>query len=277
MFDTIIKLIEAERKAEAGLLNAYEASISKSPWIADYSLKGRVKRGKMRYYKVNRSTHKETYIRSENANEVEDLQLFAYKRKVIEIINQNLIAISIFLDSFKPITPSYIISLLAPCYRSVPIDSIYEPQQSATEWKREMEAEKSRARPYRPEKLTQKTIDGSYVRSRGEMLIYNYLSFLGVAFVYELPLRANGKIFHPDFTIYLPKSGKILIWEHCGMLYNLEYFTSQHDKLNEYADLGFSLGDNLIVTADKKDETFDMTIVKRMVDSFIIDEYFQAA
>lgn len=277
MFSTIIKLLESEQTAEARIMSSFEASINKSPWIADYSLKSRHQHGKLRYYKINRSTRKETYIKSENSHEVEDLQLYAYKRKAIEVINQNLTAISVFLANFKPITPAYILSLLAPCYRAVPLDNIYEPVQSAEEWKRNMEAKKSRARPHRPEGLTQKTVDGAYVRSRGEMLIYNYLLSLGIVFVYELPMYAGGKTFHPDFTIYLPRSGSVVIWEHWGLLFDLGYFTSQHDKFVAYADMGFNLGDNLIVTADKRDETFDMTIVKRMVDSFIIGEYYQAA
>lgn len=61
------------------------------------------------------------------------------------------------------------------------------------------------------------TVSGIMVRSKSEVIIANLLAENGVNFEYELPLRAEGQTYAPDFTI-VAADGKVFYWEHLGML-----------------------------------------------------------
>src|SRR5258707_1748015 len=79
--------------------------------------------------------------------------------------------------------------------------------------------------PYRPEGLIHRTSDGTPVRSKSEVIVYDVLASLGLSIKYELPLIAksgNLKDFRlPDFTSFY--QGQTWYWEHLGMLDKASY------------------------------------------------------
>lgn len=108
------------------------------------------------------------------------------------------------------------------------------------------------------------TVDGRRVRSKGETIIYNLLIYSGLDFDYEKMLRlrdneGNRKVIIPDFTIFLG-GGKKIYWEHMGMLNDNDYFSRQCEKIRLYHDNGITIGDNLILTADRADGTLNSEI-----------------
>ena len=79
-----------------------------------------------------------------------------------------------------------------------------------------------------------KTIDGNYVRSKSEVIICDLLAKSGMKYEYERLLEYEpGKVINPDFTITLD-DGRILFWEHIGMLGNEKYSEDWSNKMDIY-------------------------------------------
>lgn len=79
--------------------------------------------------------------------------------------------------------------------------------------------------PYRPEGLIHRTSDGTPVRSKSEVIVYDVLVSQGLSVEYEKALTGrdgNPKNFRlPDFTIH--HQGRTWYWEHLGLLHKASY------------------------------------------------------
>lgn len=79
-----------------------------------------------------------------------------------------------------------------------------------------------------------KSVDGTQVRSKSEVIICDLLASAGIVYEYERRLEyAPGKWINPDFTIYL-EDGTQKFWEHIGMLGNEDYDRNWSKKLKIY-------------------------------------------
>lgn len=72
---------------------------------------------------------------------------------------------------------------------------------------------------------------GFKVRSKSEAIIAELLTKNGLEIVYEPVLSINGRDYIPDFIIRNPRTGKIYIWEHFGMMDNPDYAFKSIQKL----------------------------------------------
>lgn len=122
-----------------------------------------------------------------------------------------------------------------------------------------------------PNKDAQKlylTLKGEYVRSKSEVIIANELFNHQILYEYEKPLTLKGypHPIYPDFTIYTPREGKTVYWEHSGLMNNPEYCSKWDWKLHLYAENGISVWQkNLIVTYESQPGDFSMgEIVQRI-------------
>lgn len=125
---------------------------------------------------------------------------------------------------------------------------------------------------YKPETHIHETMSGIYVRSKSEMIIANELTAYGIAFSYEPKmsfLTASGRKIYPDFVIQCP-DGYIFVWEHWGLLSDIDYCTNQVGKLNAYHENGFTIGQNLLITADDNKGGFNAQVVKQHIKNLIL-------
>ena len=118
------------------------------------------------------------------------------------------------------------------------------------------------------------TVDGSFVRSLGEVVIYNALLYNDVDFEYEKSLTLKSPNGHlnevfPDFTITVP-GGQVKYWEHVGMYSDENYRRKFNNKLLLYYENGIVPGSNLILTFSKKDNSVDSREIHRIIRSQII-------
>ncbi len=118
------------------------------------------------------------------------------------------------------------------------------------------------------ENLIHKTTTGVYVRSKSEATIAMFLAWKKVPFHYEELLQIGGVSFYPDFTIKHPTTGKIIYWEHFGMMDVPDYMRNAFAKMQVYAANGIVLGENLIATFETKQSPLDYEMVRRMVDYY---------
>lgn len=91
---------------------------------------------------------------------------------------------------------------------------------------------------YYSKNLIQKASDGTMLRSKSELLIYQTLLNKGFHPIYEKELIIDGVRKLPDFTIEDNDTGEIFYWEHLGMLSDPEYSHHWEEKKTWYYNHG---------------------------------------
>lgn len=124
------------------------------------------------------------------------------------------------------------------------------------------------ASPVKPDQLIHTTARGEKVRSKSEVIIANMLHQLDVDYKYEYPVEGKVGIKRPDFMVF-DKAGKMLLWEHLGMLSVPAYKESWDRKLEWYKDNGFIESENLFITTDAPDGSFDTTEVQLVAEQLL--------
>lgn len=109
---------------------------------------------------------------------------------------------------------------------------------------------------YKQEELKYETLSGIKVRSKSERMIANALYENDVVFIYEPVLKIRGRTIIPDFLI-LCDDGRIVIWEHFGLLNQEEYYLNAKDKIDLYGKIGYKQNYNLICTDEKDIQSKD--------------------
>lgn len=126
-----------------------------------------------------------------------------------------------------------------------------------------------------PKKHIHETAYGGLVRSKSETIIANALYSYGIPFHYEerFPIpNENGNYYYPDFTILLPEKG-FLIWEHLGLLKDLDYCVSNAQKLHTYQQNNVVIGRNLILTQDDNQGNCSSSITYQIINDFILPHF----
>lgn len=122
------------------------------------------------------------------------------------------------------------------------------------------------------ENLTNKTIENYYVRSKAERDIANALFMNNIDYQYECPIEIAGVIYHPDFKIIHPKTGKIYYWEHCGIMDDDRYRDTLYNKLKVYGTVGIMPPVNLILTYEIKTIPLGTEEIQQIIDKFFFDD-----
>lgn len=122
---------------------------------------------------------------------------------------------------------------------------------------------------YKVENKKHITSRGLYVRSKSEVLIAEKLYQHSIPFHYEEVIHDNEMLLVPDFTIKR-SDGKIIIWEHMGMMTNKNYRSHQKKKLEQYESLGYVPWDNLIITYDNEEGMIDLRVVESEIQNKLL-------
>lgn len=120
--------------------------------------------------------------------------------------------------------------------------------------------------PYMRENLRFETAAGIMVRSKSERFIADFLYSKSILFQYEPRMQIGEKLMFPDFVLLRPDGTKV-IWEHCGLMDDSEYFAKAMGKLSWYRKCGFVQYRNLICTFEDDIRSNDSLeeIVRRFV------------
>ncbi|MCQ2090431.1 MAG: hypothetical protein MJY93_09290 [Fibrobacter sp.] len=118
------------------------------------------------------------------------------------------------------------------------------------------------------ELLTSKNVR---VRSKSEVIIAEVLERLEIPFRYEFPLQLkNGVCIHPDFVCLNVRTRKEIVWEHFGLMDDLDYVGNVLLKLRTYSKNGFVLGDNLVFTMENKRFPLSIHDVEKLVKAHLL-------
>ena len=101
-----------------------------------------------------------------------------------------------------------------------------------------------------------RTQDGRRVRSKGECLLANILTEMGIPFRYDCIMTfmdkdGQTKELSPDILVQCFNS-KLVIIEHAGLFSDRKYAMDFGDKCYWYLQEGYILGKNFFVTSDDK-------------------------
>lgn len=120
---------------------------------------------------------------------------------------------------------------------------------------------------YLEKNLIHQAGNGTMLRSKSELLIYQRLLDKSIEPIYEKKLILKGVEKLPDFTIENSDKGITYYWEHCGMMYDEGYREDWAEKYEWYLENDIKLwneggGKNgtLIVTEDKPKTIHDGSI-----------------
>lgn len=220
-----------------------------------------------KYYMQEGIGAKLRYIQKQEMKEVYKIKTVRFLELYKKRLEKNIRLQQDFLAQYAAPEFSRINAMLPKAYQfcfdeRMPLQNKALPQVLASE------------NPYRREDLIHKTSYGLQVRSKGEIMIAEILYAAGFEFYYEKALKlmdenGNVKVVYPDFTILLGQ-GKIVYWEHKGMMGNADYFLHDQEKMLLYYQNDIYEPKNLIVTKDGADGSFDFEAIQRLVYGFLL-------
>ena len=121
-----------------------------------------------------------------------------------------------------------------------------------------------------PEQKIYGTSAGIHVRSKSESMIVYLLHNYKIPFRYESELELGQVTVYPDFTIRHPKTGKLFLWEHLGMVDEPAYRRNALSKLQLYMEHGWIPYVNLILTFETKEYPLDMAYVEGLIKDYFV-------
>lgn len=220
--------------------------------------------GRFYIYRVRPGSSKQEYISVDDMAMVEALRDRRYAEIALKILEGNIKAQERMLKTYRRYERKDILPLLGESYR-VPLirqgGRIEEPGNEMG------------SNGYMPEGLIHRTTFGLMVRSKSEAILAELFNKYGLSFKYEEPLYLYDEygirvVRYPDFTIYL-KDGRIIYWEHLGMLTDENYRSNTYKKLELYYANGILPGSNLVITCDDMDGAIDIESISKIVESLV--------
>ena len=197
-----------------------------------------VKRGA--YYCVKDGTSEKGITR--DRQKVRQLARKAYLTLRLSNLKWNYsLAVKLF-KQLKAEDPVKIIDKLPSAHQSLPIDCFFHPS------KQQLQERSSLSDDGNLDGLVYLTNSGIRVRSKSERTIANILDQYKVPYQFDAVLTLGGKVRYPDFSVFRPFDGKLIIWEHFGLMDHEDYRQNAIRKLSLYAKNGFIPFDNLICT-----------------------------
>ena len=118
------------------------------------------------------------------------------------------------------------------------------------------------------------TKQGEEVRSKSELIIANMLHDAGIPYHYELVLAFSVEpgfvdIAFPDFTVMNIRTGKVMYWEHFGMLDNQRYFSDYVKKMENYSSYGHLPGRDVIMSFETAESGLRTKTVAALINQFL--------
>ena len=108
---------------------------------------------------------------------------------------------------------------------------------------------------------------GEKVRSKSEMMIADILFEKGIDYLSDFGLQIGGQVFYPDFQVRR-SDGRLVIWEHFGLVSNPDYVAKSYSKINLYGRAGFIAGQTLIITSESNSNPMTRDVILNVVEAF---------
>lgn len=114
------------------------------------------------------------------------------------------------------------------------------------------------------------TAKGERVRSKSEVIIADTLTRLNVPYRYEFPVALKNVVVHPDFCCLNVRTREEFLWEHFGMMSDVEYSKAAVEKLMLYQSCGIFPGANLLISTETQTKPLSTKQIEQIVKKFLI-------
>ena len=102
-------------------------------------------------------------------------------------------------------------------------------------------------------------------------MIADKLYMLGIPYRYEFPVKVKGYgIVYPDFLLLNKRTREEYLLEHFGMIDKPDYANKATRKIHLYANSGYVVGKNLLLSWETSDIPMDMRTVEKMVTASLL-------
>ena len=261
-------MIDNEIKSLKKILNETEKSLVKLKKEApeEVSLHA-IRHGNSAQYFLRAKSDKTSgvYIRKQDIKKAELLAQIEYDNKLVRILADEIANLEKLNDI--PADNPYQSALDQVCdlkKELIQIPYINE-EEFILQWLSQ-EYEKLEFREESPEFYSRK---GLRVRSKSEIIIADLLDEAEIPFLYEKPVKfTNGTTVHPDFTILDAANKREIIWEHFGMMDDIEYRNNAFGKIRLYESNGFFQGVNFIYTFETVKYPINSRSLRNMLITF---------
>ena len=235
------------------------------------------KQSKHCYYDVILpDSKKRKYLGNESNEAVLNIKRYRYAQKAVEIIESDIEVLERLIRNYVSPDYSNINSRLPVTYQTdLTADNSEEAFRTALppeaiRWINDLKQEKEKFPPYKPEQLRFEALDGTKMRSLGEVIIANFLLMAGIPFVYEVPMKINGELVLPDFRILsLLDLKTVIIIEHQGMIFTEEYPFKYIRSLRLYLQSDLVINKDLFFTFTDEKGKFDIRQLTGIIRQYI--------
>lgn len=226
------------------------------------------KRGdKEYYYKRSKSTDNRdvSYIRKSEINTAKKIAQYEYETEYYKYASKELNKLKATRESLLKLNKHY--NKISNQHPSL----ITPLTLSNTEYAKKWESKQYKPSPI-PIKPGQgfKTDKGDIVRSKSELIIANTLYARHIPYRYEDKLTLGGKYYRPDFKVLNVRTREEIIWEHFGMLDNINYVSNNLDRLDDYIQNGYSVGKKLIISHESEKHPLSMVEINNLINDFCV-------
>lgn len=190
-----------------------------------------------------------------------------YDSQILRSARKQLAEIKRFLQKYDPGSLEEIYSLLSDARKKAVIPAELPEDDYAEIWQA-VDYEHKIISEATPEHFTNK---GERVRSKSEVIIADALHRAGIPYRYECPLKLEGQIIHPDFTILRKYDKKEFYLEHLGMMDDTEYRNNALSRIIFYENNNIFPGDRLIITAETIKRPLNTSDVNRVIRHYLLD------
>ncbi|MGN0425948.1 MAG: hypothetical protein ACI4FY_11580 [Acetatifactor sp.] len=250
----IQKLTDIERKLQIRLINAPEGTLYiKKTGMGKYPQFFIRRAGKSAYLPVRDHSSAPAYAQKE------------YDEKVLAIVCDRLQSAEQMLEKYKKTIGDEYAGMSDEKKKLItPIEPTDE--EYVKEWYAQ---HPGYANPY-PNHSALYTERGEMVRSKSEKILADLFYKRNIPYVYEPKMEfGNGKTIYPDFLLLDIVRRKTYIYEHFGMMDNPDYVRSALEKLSQYSDHGYWVGDTLLFSFETSSGPLNTKNVESMLRHFM--------
>ena len=242
-------------------INSLEHAIAKLP---DGSLEWRKRGDVYRYY--HRADGKKVYLSKEKQELIDALAKKSYLTWMLSDAQRERLAISKYLSYHKDVDRAQELLIKQPHIEGILAPHFVGMDEKLLAWE---EADYPSSAGY-PEHLIHPGPRGKKYRSKAEASIATSLYRHNVPARYEWDKEINGVIYPIDFTIKNPKTGRLVYWEHCGLMDKDVYAANIGTKIKEFASAGIFPDRNLILTFESKEFPFESWMADEIVERWFV-------
>lgn len=261
--EEIIKLTEIKESVKRQLTYNIKQNLD------GYKLRATIHGGTYQYFKYKNGMNKNgTYIKKKELSTAKLLTQIEYDKKLLMILTKRIEALKSLSDMLTENPYLQALEQMTEPKRILVNMPFISDEEYILNWISQ-DYDKLCFKEDAPEFYTKK---GLRVRSKSELIIAELLDSFEIPYLYEKPIIfSDGHVVHPDYTILQVKTRKEIIWEHLGMMDDIEYRNNAFMKIRQYEANGYYQGKNMIWTYETAKYPLNMKSIMEMIKVVLTD------